>query len=112
MTSTQLQFAYRLAVQNCLVAFYRKSEDESKRLVDAWWRRMSSQTGLRSAMYLHSEALTTATDLAHADEVSLTDTVRQQYRQIIRESTRLALSSDSDSHRDSKRVELSKQMTG
>jgi len=108
MTSTQLQHAYRLAVQDCLVAFYRKNNAESERLVNAWWKRMSSGTGISSGMYLHSEALTTATDLAHADEIVLTEETRRRYRAIVREATRLALSSETSSRL--KKVEISKQM--
>jgi hypothetical protein len=94
MTSAQIQLAYRLAVQRCLVVFYFKGEMESERLVDAWWKRLAGGRGLRSGMYLHSEALTTATDLARAEEVAVTDTVRRSYQEILRESTRLALSAD------------------
>jgi hypothetical protein len=110
MTSAQLQYAYRLAVQDCLVVFYRKSNAESERLVNAWWKRMSAGTGILSGMYLHSEALTTATDLADTTEVILTEETRQRYRTIIGESTRLALSSHTIPRR--KQVELSKQMAG
>jgi hypothetical protein len=91
LNSAQLQTAYRITVQSSLIAFYRKSDVEAERLVKSWWQRLSPSEDIQSGMFLHSEALATAADLAHMKEIQLTDTVRQRYREIIRISTRAAL---------------------
>jgi hypothetical protein len=91
LNSVQLQAAYRMAVQSSLIAFYQKSDSEAERLVERWWQRLSPSEDIQSGMFLHSEALATAADLAHMKEIPLTDTVRQRYRQILRTSTREAL---------------------
>src|SRR6185312_5107401 len=91
LNPVQLQTAYRIAVQSSLIAFYRKSDSEAERLVMRWWQRLSPSEDIQSGMFLHSEALATAADLAHMEEVQLTDSVRQRYRQILRTSTRQAL---------------------
>jgi hypothetical protein len=111
MTPAQLQTAYRLAVQASLITFYGKASNEAKRLVDSWWQRMSPVSDIQSGMYLHSEALATAADLAHTQEVQLTDATRQRYRRILHESTRIACDPDRKMAKSTKRVEL-KQMAG
>src|SRR6185312_6225476 len=100
LNPVQLQTAYRMAVQSSLTAFYRKSDSEAERLVETWWQRLSPTEDIQSGMFLHSEALATAADLAHMEEIQLTDTVRQRYRQILRISTREALTNQrQDVHR-------------
>jgi len=91
LNSVQLQTAYRIAVQSSLTAFYQKSDAEAERLVTTWWQRLSPREDIQSGMFLHAEALATAADLAHMKEIQLTDAVRQRYRQILRTSTREAL---------------------
>jgi len=112
MNPTQLQVAYRHAVESSLVTFYRKTEIEAKRLVDDWWRRMSPQSDIDSQMYLHSEALTVAADLARKDEVELTDSVRQLYRRILQQSTCFALEVRRAPAKHVKRAAPLKQMVG
>lgn len=91
LNSIQVQTAYRIAVQSSLVAFYQKSDSEAERLVERWWQRLSPSEDIQSEMFLHSEALATAADLAHTKEIQLTDAVRQRYREILRTSTRKAM---------------------
>ncbi len=110
MSPIQLQTAYRMAVQSSLTAFYRKSGDEAKRLVDRWWNRISRSSDIESGMYLHSEALATAADLAHTEEVKLTDEVRQRYRRILHDSTRAAIADQQT--KKVKAAAVLKQMAG
>ncbi|HEY5330116.1 MAG TPA: hypothetical protein VIJ79_09550 [Acidobacteriaceae bacterium] len=111
MTPVQLQNAYRLAVQSSLVIFYKKSDDEAKSLVDSWWLRASSSDDIRSGMYLHSEAIATAADIAHVKEMPVTEEIQQRYYRILHDSTLAALTQKRRPAKNSKRVEA-EQMTG
>ena len=92
MSPTELQDAYKFALRASLTAFYGKRESEADQLIAQWWKRATSESDdVRSGMYLHTEALVAAADLARANEVELTEKVRQRYRQILEESTRQAL---------------------
>jgi len=93
MSEQQVQDAYKLAVRSSLMTFYGKSDAEAELLVKAWWVRISSSSDFASGMYLHTEALGTATDLAKVKEIRVTDLVRKKYLHILEESNRSALHS-------------------
>ena len=91
MTSGQIQAAYKLAVESSLVSFYDVPQREAERLVTQWWSKVSASDEVRSGTYLHTEALGTATDLAKAREVELTDEVRRRYVHILEQSSKAAM---------------------
>lgn len=113
MTPAQIQEAYRLAVESCLVEFYGKTTDSAQALVNRWWKRASSgpDSEIKSGSYLHVEAINIATDLASVDQVQITDSVRKRYAEILRQSS-LAARKQLLKPKMVRRISAAKQMVG
>jgi hypothetical protein len=92
LTDAQERKFYREAVRASLVAFYGKSELDSKRLVRDWWKRLSATSGFRTGLFLHSEPMNTAAGIARVGVVPITSKNRDSYHRILDESRELVLS--------------------
>ncbi|HEX9198101.1 MAG TPA: hypothetical protein VF865_00965 [Acidobacteriaceae bacterium] len=83
MSSQQLRSAYREAVEECLVTFYRKDKRQAHELVSDWWTRLSKSRALRSGLFMHAEPIETAANLAEQKEAPITDRNRKLYQEIL-----------------------------
>jgi hypothetical protein len=86
MTKPQKRRAYREAVQASLIEFYQTPETESKRLVTAWWKRLSDTSGFKSGLFMHAEPINAAADLIDVEVIPITSEIRERYRRILRDS--------------------------
>lgn len=110
MTQVQIQNAYRLAVEACLVTFCKRTRQEASQLVGAWWENPIQQSDLRSGAYLHTEAFNIALDLAGIRQLNVTLVDRERYQRILRDSSRAALKSSAG--KPVRRAAVAKQMAG
>jgi hypothetical protein len=90
LTQIQLEFAYKYAVKASLVRFFRKNEATAEALVESWWRRYSAHDFGEPNLFLHDEAITTAADLAKAEDVPVTPENQTIYDAICEEADRQA----------------------
>lgn len=92
MTRTQEKRFYRNAVQASLETFYGKSRPEATKLVSDWWSRLRSTKAFESGIFLHSEPLNTAANIADASVIAITEDNRAVYHRLLDESRDLVLS--------------------
>jgi hypothetical protein len=92
MTRTQEKRFYRDAVQASLETFYGKSKPEAAKLVREWWTRLSATKAFESGIFLHSEPLNTAANIAGVPIIPISGQNRAKYHRILDKSQDLVLS--------------------
>ncbi len=92
MTRTQEKRFYRDAVQASLETFYGKSKPEAAKLVRDWWTRLSATKAFESGIFLHSEPLNTAANIAGVPIIPISGQNRAKYHRVLDKSQDLVLS--------------------
>jgi hypothetical protein len=83
LNKTQKRRFYREAVQETLTKLYGKPESVSKQLVSDWWRRISDTEEFKSDLFMHSEPLHTAADIARTQTIRITPENEEVYQNIL-----------------------------
>jgi hypothetical protein len=109
MTRTQEKRFYRNAVQACIEAFYGRSRPEAKQLVRDWWTRLSSTQSFETGMFLHSEPMNTAANIAGVPVLAITGKNRTAYHRILEESLDLVRSGTAPSPAQVVKVRVAQQ---
>jgi hypothetical protein len=91
MTKSQKRRAYREAVRLSLMRSYGASEQASRELVKAWWRRISETSAFKSGLFMHSQPMNTAAGLVQKEVVPITSDVGQAYFEVLDWSRHLVL---------------------
>jgi hypothetical protein len=86
ITLNQERLAYKRAVRMTLCAFFYKTEQEARELVEAWWQRMGHDAAYTTAIFLHDEPVNTAAALAGIDRVPSISTLGPEYERLIEAS--------------------------
>lgn len=91
MTRAQEKRFYRDAVQASLETFYGKSKPEAMKLVRDWWTRLLVTKAFESGIFLHSEPINTAANIAGVRVIAITGQNRLRYHRLLDESRDLVL---------------------